>query len=295
MLSVQHAKKRHPGASCALLLVAASAGATFGIPWALAQPALPAQPGFQLPPTKKATFRRIVDLANMENVCKSSLDLQVKDATLDDVITRVKKVIPATTLIEVRKARPVRVSFDLPGTTAGGVLGTVGSLAGCKLWVFDDRLLLAPSEELTAAEKADTEKMMGGEWSRNVAAGGSGWWARGNGQTQLLLAMADVFNQQAAKAPATPGVMAQPLSNKPAPAVILFGDLSPDAQAIMHQLVGWAFEGAHAQDPDARLMNLSSNTKIIFDKSHPPNIGLQAKNDGDSDAASPSVGWSYSN
>lgn len=177
----------------------------------------------------------------MENVCKSSLDLQVKDATLDDVIARVKKVIPATTPIEVRKARPICVSFDLPGTTAGGVLGTVGSLAGCKLWVFDDRLLLSPSEELTAAEKADTEKMMGGEWSRNVAAGGSGWWARGNGQTQLLLAMADVFDQHAAKTPSPPGVMAQPDAKKPDSTVLLFGDLSPDAQDIMHQLVGSNF------------------------------------------------------
>ena len=312
LLRFQQHNKRHLGASRALLLlVASSTSATLPLPRVLAQPA-PAKtdkPTFELAPEKRETFRKFVDLANMENVCKFPLDLKVKDASLEQVVAQIKKVLPPKTLIEVRGALPVRVTFDLHDTTVGGALGPVGSLAGCKLWVFADRVLLSPPGSLSALELADVEAMTGGEWSRNVAAGGSGWWAQGQGKTQLLSAMADVFEQHFAKiaTAATGGANnvvngattvagaagTESISKKAASTVVLFGDLSPDAQAIMQQLVAWTNSEFRQANPRVGVVTLSPNTKITFNNSNPHDVSLDVKNEADSNLAPPSMGWGF--
>ncbi len=239
----------------------------------------------------------------MENVCKFPIDLKVKDASLEQVVAQVKKVLPPKTLIEVRGALPVRVTFDLHDTTVGGALTSVGSLAGCKLWVFADRVLLSPPGSLSGVENADIEAMTGGEWSRNVAAGGSGWWAKGQGERQLLLTVADVFEQHLAKNPAAVavatinatgvGAVTRPTPMTAPTAVLLFGDLSPDAQAIMQQLVQWTNAGGHYRDPNIGLITLSSNTKITFDNSNPHDVEIAVQNPLESDATPPSVSWGF--
>lgn len=250
----------------------------------------------------------------MENACKRPITLKVTNATLEDVIAKARIAFPAKTRIEVRDARPVHVSFDLKATTAGEALQSVGALAGCKVWLFDDHLLISPLESLIPSENKDVDEQTGGEWGRSVAAGGSGWSAQIKGVSTLLDAMVKVFDQRRllTNAVATPVLTTQNTgpaatsqtqgntaseagkSPQPKPTVVTLGELSPDAQAVLTQLVAWQNESSR-RNPMYQPIILAPDTKITFDESQEQDhvsLGVHPHPD-DSNSHPTMAGWGF--
>jgi len=234
-----------------------------------AQPAL-TQPAKKSPmtPEQKATVTKILALSRQSNVCKSVIDLKVENATLEDVVNRVKTMLPGQAVtVEVRGANPVRVGFDLKGSKVGDVLDHVAALAGCKLFVLSGGLLIVPPSQLTEAERADVRQYQGGEWAKSTEAGGSSWSVRNQ--------ESDLFTHAIAQE--ATGSNASPL-----PAGVIkttFGNFSPEAQTMLQELATWSAESVHLLNPSVAPLHLSVGSLISIDSSQPNSIFITFPHD----------------
>ena len=123
MLDFQHPKRSHGRLLGLFLLALPLSGIAFQPPAAHAQPvpALPAKKSLKpLSTEQKAAIAKVLEISRQEEMCKSRIDLKVENATLEDVTTRIKALLPARSVpIVVRGASPVRVGFDLKDTSTG--------------------------------------------------------------------------------------------------------------------------------------------------------------------------------
>lgn len=287
--------KRHSGASRALLLlVACSIGATVQLPQALAQPAVAKtdKPKFKpLPAETRTEIQKAFLFVQREDICKTPFDLKVKDATLEDVAAQVKAAFPNTPLIiKVRDARPVKLSFELPGTKTGDALQQVSALGGCELFLFPDYLLLAPADKLNEQEQSDLKNSKGWSWKKSrFAAGAPSQWNPGvNGLVEthtgrttedvvkpaLVRAIYQSVQDNAAPMKQSP-TRATPDTKTNPNLTLTFGDLSPEAQGMVQQIVNWQCAQALEMNPDIpRLFNtqLTADALVDINTSKPKEI-----------------------
>lgn len=261
-----HPKRSSRRALGTLLLALPLSGIALQLPSAQAQPAptLPAKKNPKpLSPDQKTALDKVLAITHQENLCKSIIDLKVENATLDDVTTRIKAMLPGQTIaIEVRGANLVHVGFDLKGAKVGDTLDHVAALAGCRLFVFSRGLLIAPTALLTEAELSDIKQWRGGEWAKDLEAGGTGWYI-GREANQLF---ARAIAQEATGSDA-----------KPFPAGVVkttFGNFSPDSQAILQQMATDIREHRRSVDPGAPPFHLSPDSPIAVDTSNPTAISI---------------------
>ncbi len=124
-----------------------------------------------LSPEQQAHLEQILAIAHHEDVCKNLLDLKVENATLAQIIERIKAAFPNQDIaIEVRQTEPVRLSFNVEATRVGDLLQSVAALSNCKFWVLPGGLLISPREELTEAEHDLVRYEQSGLWAKDKAA-----------------------------------------------------------------------------------------------------------------------------
>lgn len=272
-----------------LLLALPLSGIAFQLSPAQAQPTPPTSPKKKFKPLsaeQKAAVTEAMVISQATQVGKSVVDLKMDGASLDQVIARVKGLLPDSPLpVEVRGARPVKVSFDLKQAQVGTVLGNVACLAGCRLWVVSTGFLIAPRSQLTEAERADMNEGQVGEWLANRDAGdpdggNNGWSARST--RDRLLARTVAQEVTGGTDPA-----ALPVVNMK----MAFGDFSPGSQGMLQQLVdssrGLVRSGGSMISP----VHLTPSSPISIDTSKPGWITIQYGDTlSDSHAGAGSIG-----
>ena len=230
----------------------------------------------QSAPDQKGTLNKIAVIAQATNVCGNTVDLKMENASLQDVVARIKQMLPNQAVrIEVRGDSPVRVSFDFKGINVGNLLTPVAGLAGCKLYVFGSGLLIAPPSQLTKGERLDFDQIHGGEWAENVDSGQNddairnadglkmgGWDVQVEAQRLFSKAIAQEITGSDAK-------VQPPVSVK-----TRFGNFSPDGQAMLQQIADWSREAIRVDLPGASFLHLTSNSPIEVDTSSPEKISI---------------------
>ena len=178
---------------------------------------------------QNAEIERVMSVARYEEFCKSALDLQLKDATIEEISTRIKAAFPSQQVeIRQRDAHPIKISIDSKETTVATVLSSVAALADCKLWVLPDGLLIAPLSKLNPNEKELVEKHMAGNWAENLIGGGHGWSSDLIGRKIFAIAVAQEVKANGL-APNEKGVVKT-----------TFAKFSPQSQDILRQMANWS-------------------------------------------------------
>ena len=257
-----------------LLLALPACGLAIEMPLAQAQPAL-TQPGtFTAPPLtteQNAKIERVLSISQYEEFCKSALDLKLEDATIEEIITRIKATFPSKKVeIRQRDARPLKVSLDLKETTVGSVLQAVATLSDCQLWVLPDCLLIAPPGALNSAERTMVSSHQAGEWAQSDGAGGKGWSNSSNGSDVLANLVAEEIK-----------------ANNPAPATkseinTTFGNFSPQTQKALQQLAAWTSKSTVSP------FVLTANSPVRVNLTNPNTIAISLFR-GTSDEANDSL------
>jgi len=267
----QHRNVRAVGT---LLLTLPLVGIALPLPLAQSQPAptLPAKKSFKPPSAEqKAAVAKAMTIAQGARAAKNVVDFKMENASLDQVIARVKEMLPGQPVsVEVRGAQPVKVSFDLKNTRVGNVLSNVAALAGCRLWVVSSGLLIAPKAQLTQAELADMKAGQAGEWALDLNAvgrdGGERGWSSATVRDRLL---ARAIGQEVTGGDdptALPAVKAN----------MTFGEFSPSSQMMLQQIADSAIDDTRVTDPGIAPIRLSSSSLVSIDTSRPGwlHIGL---------------------
>ena len=215
-----------------------------------------APPGVK-PKPQKADAEKLLTLLSIKRACETPLDLNAKNASLEQIVAGVRGRLPAPVpTIEVRGALPVRLSFTLKNSTVGDALGAAAALAGAKLWVLPDRLLLAPKTALLAGEGRD-------EWAWDAGWNSSTPVSPEEFQRVFASLIADELTANQKK---VPGALLLPTVKT------TFGALSPFAQKILRSLVDQmnaqngslnAFNmGNWSESTKPRMLVLSPNSEI---------------------------------
>ena len=204
-------------------------------------PAEAAAPQFSIPPPEPkpqmADGEQLLALMHTQKVCETPLDLKVDGATLEDIAARVHEMLPApAATIEVRGTRPVRLSFALQKSTVGEALSTAATVGGAQLWVFPNRLLLAPEKALSKEEQATLKQY-------KVGASGIGDNTPNASIvsfTEVRRVFSNLISDEVKAFPsAAPANAAPVVGQEPAPlAKTTFSMLSPQAKEMLQQLVG---------------------------------------------------------
>lgn len=275
----QHPKRSHRRALGLFLLALPLGGIAFQLPGVQAQPTPPIPAKKSLKPLsaeQKAAITRVWGISRQEEMCKSLIDLKVENATLEDVTARVKASLPGRAVpIAVRGARPLRVGFDLKDTPTGDVLTHVAGLAGCKVFLLGNGLLIAPPTQLSEAELQEIKQQQAGEWMESVASGGSGW----SNQRVAHSLFAKSIAQEITGSDATPFAATVVKTT--------FSNFSPDAQKMLQQMVNWSTEDSRRRTPSWPSLALSASSPVVVDTSDP--LGIQInfpRNDSDPGAVS---------
>ncbi|RYX86272.1 hypothetical protein EON83_03345 [bacterium] len=125
---------------------------------------------------QKAAVDKALACWEQAKICRVPIDLKMTDATLDAVLARIKQEPVAKNIsIEVREPEATRLSFDLKRNKIGNVLDIVAGLAGCKLYLLQNGLLIAPESKLSTTELKDIKERKGGQWIKS-SDGGLGQW-----------------------------------------------------------------------------------------------------------------------
>ena len=178
---------------------------------------------------QQSEIERILSISRNEEFCHNALDLKLENATIEDVIARIKAAFPQQQVeIRQRDARPLQVSLDLQETTVGTVLQGVAELADCKLWVLPDGLLIAPPGKLNQVERELAERRLVGDWGQRSENYEEGWSNNSEGRR----AFANVIAREVKANNLTPDAKGYVKT--------VFGQFSPQAQQALQQLVTWA-------------------------------------------------------
>ncbi len=242
-----------------LLLALPLSGIGFSLSPVQAQPTpIRTKPTFKPLPTEvKATVDRFYAMLHQEQVCSMPLDFVVKDASLDDIIAKAKAVLPPETVIEVRESRPMSLTLDLRNTSVGNVLQATAGFMGSKLWVFNDRLVIAPQNKLSKVEEEAVNMQEGGDWARAAASGGQGWGSSYL-HSQTLKAVGARIQESIGNINPTTGE----INKNMVAAQINFTDFSPELQRVLQRLVDGTRNGTRLRHPGLPDLILGSDATI---------------------------------
>jgi|GEM_PF-4476760 len=198
--------------------------------------------------------------AKLEDLCLTPVALKVQDATLDDILTQLKTQLPSLSRLELRVDNPARFTLDLPHTSVGKILQAAATLMDSKLYVFSDHLLITKPTALQVDEKAE-----GKEWAANTFNGGSGWVARPVVTRRIVDYVARVMGKPGGEPrfPPLPGAGLEDLPVAPLKTLHKrYGDLPPDVQALLQQLVQWPARSLAASNTQKASLPLQNETVL---------------------------------
>lgn len=222
----------------------------------MAQPGATVQPGkFKVPPLtpeNRAAVRKAMAWNAQGQLCSFPISLRVTRGTLQDVVAGIQAALPQRAAIEVRANSPARYTLDLHGTTIGEILSGAATLAGCSVYAFNDHLLLATVDQLSDAERAEA-KVFNSNLGEQIRVS-----AESNGQQVFL----DVITSTlAAGAAANAPAGAESATGRAAGSLRL-GDLSPELQQMIQQLMAWTLE--KHRFPNLRMPRLTADGLVSF-------------------------------
>ena len=229
----------------------------------------------------------------IQKLCTTPLALKVQNASLESIAAHVRKTLPLPAPpVEVRGALSMRLTFDLKESTVGAALKSAGALAGAKLWVFPDHLLLAPETALSVEEQdAIKAEMASQETQIGVTRRECSPEDIRNTTTLSRLIVGEIkARSEGTKAPLA-NVQTEPSLKT------TFGQLSLDSQMLLQELVSkYNRYNASRADPStisSPPFTLSSDTVIQLNLAVPQSSdsrredNLQLSNTGGEDT----MGW----
>ena len=193
----------------------------------------------QPPVTSQKTLDDAFSLFRIATLWNKPVDWNEQEATIPQIVDHVRqnlgKEAPA---IEVRGQDNTLTTFMLPQAPLGPTLTSLAELGNYQVWVFPDRLLLAPENSLTEIEKETVKQRTSGEWKRSSQAGSSYWdSSKAISTAALPLIGADIKAHVEAKGQTpTPDVPKPRTSNDHFPYEIPLGELSPTSQVILQKM-----------------------------------------------------------
>ncbi len=191
------------------------------------------------PKPKMSDAQKLLAHFANQKVCQAPLDLSVQNATLEEIAARIqKRLVQPAPRIEVRGARPIRLSFALKNSTVGDALGSAATLAGARLWIFDDHLLLAPETALTTEERMAFTTGNGNQWKPSKGVAQLGFAFDSEVRRVFGNLIGDELRAGFASAPATKTSPEDKTSpGKATLAKTVFSQLSPQAKEMLQLLV----------------------------------------------------------
>ncbi len=205
----------------------------------------PTQRANSFSPELKASIIDLMGFSAENRVCRRLVDLHVENASLAGVIARLRQILPTGSLhIEVRDDTPIKASLDLKQVKVGDALSDLARLAGCRLYVLPDTLLIAPEAKLSPGELHAIGYSVyngvgyfsnygnGTEWLRGGGGGASGSKAR----NLFARAIAQEATGQDTTTDEMRGLV-------PATVETTFGAFSPESQAMIQELANYINEG----------------------------------------------------
>lgn len=163
-----------------------------------------------------------------DRVCRRLVDLHVENATLGGVITRLRQILPTGSLhIEVHGDTPIKASLDLKQVRVGDTLSDLARLAGCKLYVLPDTLMIMPELQLSSAERSsfNVDKGKGVEWLRE----GINWSSSSTAANLFARAVAQEATGQDTTTDEMRGLI-------PSTVETTFGAFSPESQSMLQEI-----------------------------------------------------------
>ena len=234
---LRHSPTLHKGARAVgifALLTGVQSGLIGELPIALAQPTAPAAPDaaklLPLSEAAKANMSKALGLVKQEELCRTPISLKTENATTAEIGAQIKEVLKSQTTIEVRGAKAARFSLDLTEIPSGQILQSVANLAGCRLYLLSDRILIAPEKELTPTERA--ERM---DWAKTPYGGGANeLTAADRAQKVLVETIVSAFEEGGVADLKKEGPL---LFNAADTQQVFFGKLTPDLQQAVQQWI----------------------------------------------------------
>jgi hypothetical protein len=118
------------------------------IPKASAQPATSST-------ITQSNIDKMMGQIKMEEIAKTRLTLNADNASLAEIVEKIKELLPNLKPLEVRASNPVKVTFALKNTPTDSILQSAATLAGCDLFIFHDKIVIAPPAQLSQAERTE--------------------------------------------------------------------------------------------------------------------------------------------
>lgn len=236
---------------------------------AMAQPTatVPASNLPPLSPDNRASSSKTIGMVRLAEQATLPVHLKVTDATLEDVTVQLKQALGLKIPIEIRLTSAAHFTFGVQATPVGQILNSVATLAGGKLYVLSDRLLMAQANQLSATESQEAK-----EWHRVFNDRGAGVDSVDQfvGQArQVILDNIITWFQTVGQDKEQPGKAAPQTINA---TQVRLGDLNPDLHQMVQYVVTW---NNRRRDPMAA--PLTSDTVISFDNSAPGSYRLEIK------------------
>ncbi|RYX81708.1 hypothetical protein EON83_22755 [bacterium] len=216
----------------------------------------------ETPPSPQDALN-FLKLDKVRQLCAQTIALKVENASADAVVAQVRRVLstgktPSKIPIEVRRVKPINLTFNSKNSTVAKVLTSTARLGAAQLWIFGDHLLLAPAEALTPAEKESQNKGFAIEGSSSELLA----------QSQKRLAYSSfIANELKDLKPDADDLKGRETrgarSIGPLLANTTFSQLSPDAQAMLQELLNLTANGLSSSHlPGTSNLSFSANTPV---------------------------------
>lgn len=246
-----------------LAAVAAGSGAGELPPLRAQSPAALAndQPAFPpLSPQTKTEIARAQRLITLMQVIEKPLQITATKSDMQELATKIGQVLPGKVVIEARQVTPNRFTLNTE-MSAVRMLHAAAALSDAKVYVLDNRLLIATSEQLTSDERAEAK-----DWGESMEAGVGYWLASGPLREIALQTFSSAFLDWGRAHPNEKGQPPTKMSFK-------FAELNPEYRELAQAYQNERNRGAEGYTETP----LALDTLLIFDHSQPDIYELEIK------------------
>ncbi len=213
-----------------------------------------------LAPTTKAEIARAQRLIALMQTIEKPLQITATNSDLQALVAKISQALPDKIAIEVRQVTPNRFTLDT-GMSAVRMLHAAATLSDGKIYVLDNRLLIATPDQLTADERAGAK-----DWGESGEAGVGHWIASEPLREIALKTFSSAFLDWGRAHPNAGGRAPTKMSFK-------FAELSPEYRELAQAYQNERNRGAEGYTETP----LPLDTLLIFDNSQTDIYGLEIK------------------
>lgn len=223
------------------------------LPPVMAQPGVvPAHGLIRFPPLsadQRTAIRKALVLSQQAEFCRLPIALRVTHGTLQDVVAHIEAAAPRHCPIEVRANSAARFTLSLANASVGDILEAAAKLADCEVYTFSDHLLLAAPSQLSATEQTELQQGKAQKGNDNLEAELESHAYSQGIHLFLDIIPATLLTYGASKTAANLGVIAPG-------GQLALGEISPELQQMIQQLVVWTVQNSNKMLPGAGIMQI---------------------------------------